>query len=280
MAFVFLGSFCGILIGKAIGSDAQCYIFAATVAWSIYTTTKKAITTCKEESERDAKKKGVTTPLMEGQNNNSETVEAPANTVNEGGEKKREAPTEADRKAFEDIKNQDLNHFTCDRIILILLNFGILFGTQVVFKSKAKWSTMQIKIGVVVAFALVCIGITAWQTNRINKQYLIREKFDANDPRGFNFKSKFDVAKIAVICAVAAMLCGMTGIAGGMVLGPLFLSYNMVGVVMQSTNQYITLVASLSVCIQFIMLNELNWLFCALFGVATVISAFIGIKGV
>ena len=52
-------------------------------------------------------------------------------------------------------------------------------------------------------------------------------------------------------CMVAAILCGMTGIAGGMVLGPLFLKYNMLPSVMSSTNQYITMVASVSVAIQF-----------------------------
>jgi len=35
---------------------------------------------------------------------------------------------------------------------------------------------------------------------------------------------------------IAAVLCGCTGIAGGMVLGPLFLKYNMVPSVMSGTN--------------------------------------------
>ena len=45
------------------------------------------------------------------------------------------------------------------------------------------------------------------------------------------------------------MLCGMTGIAGGMVIGPLFLSYKMIPQVMSATNQYITMIASFSVLI-------------------------------
>ena len=46
---------------------------------------------------------------------------------------------------------------------------------------------------------------------------------------------------------IAAILCGATGIAGGMVLGPLFLTYNMQPKVMSSTNQFITLIASIAV---------------------------------
>jgi hypothetical protein len=105
------------------------------------------------------------------------------------------------------------------------------------------------KITVVVVFAIICGIITGFKTVQINRDYLIKEHFKANDPEGFNFSSKGSVAFIAVICMVASMLCGMTGIAGGMVLGPLFLSYKMNPQVMQSTNQFITLVASLSTCI-------------------------------
>ena len=45
-----------------------------------------------------------------------------------------------------------------------------------------------------------------------------------------------DVIKLAIFCSIAAVLCGMTGIAGGMVLGPLFLSYNMLPQMMSATN--------------------------------------------
>jgi len=55
--------------------------------------------------------------------------------------------------------------------------------------------------------------------------------------------------KLAVLCMVAAILCGATGIAGGMVLGPLFLTYNMIPQVMSATNQFITLIASIAVSI-------------------------------
>ena len=43
---------------------------------------------------------------------------------------------------------------------------------------------------------------------------------------------------------IAAILCGCTGIAGGMVLAPLFLSYNMHPLVMGATNQYIGMFTS------------------------------------
>lgn len=59
---------------------------------------------------------------------------------------------------------------------------------------------------------------------------------------------------ISLVCMVAAILCGCTGIAGGMVLGPLFMSYGMNPQVMSATNQYITMVSSLAVMLQFAVL--------------------------
>jgi uncharacterized membrane protein YfcA len=61
------------------------------------------------------------------------------------------------------------------------------------------------------------------------------------------FKTTDKIVKLAIYCMIAAVLCGMTGIAGGMVLGPLFLTYNMVPQVMSGTNQYITMIASIAV---------------------------------
>lgn len=79
---------------------------------------------------------------------------------------------------------------------------------------------------------------------------------------------------------VAAGLCGLTGIAGGMVLGPLFLTYNMVPQVMSGTNQYITMIASIVVALQFWLLGQLNLAFAILLGAVTLISAYAGITGV
>ena len=68
MPCVFLGSFLGIMLGKAIGPDAQMIIFGITVAWSIQTTTKKAIQLLAKEKEMEGK---------ESNNENLLTADAP-----------------------------------------------------------------------------------------------------------------------------------------------------------------------------------------------------------
>ena len=102
-------------------------------------------------------------------------------------------------------------------------------------------------------------------------------KFDNND---YKFNSFCDIAKLCLFCMIAAGLCGMTGIAGGMVLGPLFLTYNMLPSIMSGTNQYITMIASISVAVQFAFIGMMNPYYALLFGGLTLVSAFIGIKSV
>ena len=99
--------------------------------------------------------------------------------------------------------------------------------------------------------------------------------FDEHDTR---FKSSVDIIKLALATGVAGLLIGMTGIAGGMVLGPLLLSYNMLPTVMTSTNQYITMVASISVIIQFIYHGQLQYIHAFIFGGITLVFGAVGIK--
>jgi len=65
-----------------------------------------------------------------------------------------------------------------------------------------------------------------------------------------------------------------------MVLGPLFLKYNMLPQVMSNTNQYITMMAALSVVFKFIIQGKILWTYSAIFGGTTLVCAYIGINGV
>jgi len=65
-----------------------------------------------------------------------------------------------------------------------------------------------------------------------------------------------------------------------MVLGPLFLSYKMIAQVMGDTNQFITMIASISVALQYFYLGKLNPYYSALYGGLTLFGAYLGIKTV
>lgn len=141
------------------------------------------------------------------------------------------------------IKHEESHHFTIRRFIYTLVCFLALF-----FTSKFYKETKQ--VGILVAFGIFTLVVTIWAVRDTVSTHEIKErdgyKFVASD---IIFSKTPDVVKLAFFCAIAAVLCGMTGIAGGMVLGPLFLSYNMLPQVMSATNQYITMIASFSVVI-------------------------------
>lgn len=132
---------------------------------------------------------------------------------------------------------------------------------------------------IAVFFLISMVAMTVVQVKRVNKVHQDKNeygyKFAPNDLR---FDSMNKIVKLSIFCLIAASLCGFTGIAGGMVLGPLFLSYNMVPQVMAGTNQYITMIASLVTVLQFMLLGDLLWNYAILFGTMTIVAAYCGLK--
>ena len=170
------------------------------------------------------------------------------------------------------------------RTVFITLNFCCLFATQ--FSWKLLQSEDQVGINnlqylVLTAFTFVMLALTFIAVQSIKKLHEVKVrdgyKFDANDTK---FEKVSDIAALSFFCMIAAILCGCTGIAGGMVLGPLFLRYNMIPQVMSGTNQYITMIASISVAIQFIYLGEMIFSYALIFGGLTLVAAYIGITAV
>ena len=107
------------------------------------------------------------------------------------------------------------------------------------------------KKALVVGFCVCMLIITGFAVKKIEKLHATKEDKGYNfDEKDVRFKDGIcSIVTLSAACLVAAVLCGCTGIAGGMVLGPLFLKYNMHPSIMSGTNQYITMIASISVAI-------------------------------
>ena len=81
-------------------------------------------------------------------------------------------------------------------------------------------------------------------------------------------------------CFAAGMLGGIVGVAGGIILGPLFLEMGMLPVVVASTNQYLALISTISVTSQFAYMGILNIEYALFLGVFTLIGSVIGLTQV
>lgn len=81
------------------------------------------------------------------------------------------------------------------------------------------------------------ILMTGFQVKRIKKINEIKEKYGYKwAPNDLKLKSTGKIIKTALTSSLAGVLCGIAGLAPGLVLGPLFLSYNMFPQVMSGTN--------------------------------------------
>ncbi|TNV71785.1 hypothetical protein FGO68_gene6593 [Halteria grandinella] len=76
------------------------------------------------------------------------------------------------------------------------------------------------------------------------------------------------------------MLGGIVGIAGGIILGPLFLQMGMLPVVVAATNQYLALISSTSVTSQFIYMGILNYQYALIGGIFTFTGSYLGLTQV
>ena len=259
MPAVFLGTFIGVILNQICPEMIKVTVFGVTVAWSLQTTHMKYLQ-LKEKERKIAAGEftgGTSAKLLEEHDMEKNTIEA-------------------DTPDMRKIKVEESQHFTAERVVFIVLCFSILFGTQIIYKQPDLDATKQRLVFGLFTFAM--LGITYNRVHKIKKIHEVKARdnynFDDHDTR---FDSFQDVLTLSAFCMIAAILCGLTGIAGGMVLGPLFLKYNMLPSVMSGTNQYITMVASISVASQFIYINFMNYYFAALFGVIALVSAFTGI---
>lgn len=177
------------------------------------------------------------------------------------------------------IMYEEKHHFTLKRCGFLAVSFAALFVTQSLTKSPNV--SLETKRYVYLAFALVTLLLTVHSVRAVKYAHEIKNRdgysFHSTDMR---FDSVGGIITLAIVCGAAAALCGLTGIAGGMVLGPLFLSYNMLPTVMGGTNQYITMIASISVVLQFLNLGMLNVPMALLFGGLALVSAFAGLQAV
>ena len=130
------------------------------------------------------------------------------------------------KKLYDKIIHNESAHFTCARVFYIIFNFALLLGCQIITKNpkmpiEYKWIAAGCFATINITLTLV-MGCQTRNNHHVKK--CMGYKYDEED---IIFESVGDVLKVSITCMIAAVLCGCTGIAGGMVLGPLFMSYGM-----------------------------------------------------
>ncbi len=166
-------------------------------------------------------------------------------------------------------------------MINFLLTLTFLFTTSMCVGSKyqrEKLVSTAVAIIAVIVFVIYTVVSTVYNAKLIRKIHEIKKKegyyFDPKDLRFDNDKS---LIKIMIICFIAGTMGGIVGIAGGIILGPLFLSLGMLPVVAAGTNQYLALISTISVTGQFLYMGILNIPYTLVIGVFQVIASYLGV---
>ena len=100
------------------------------------------------------------------------------------------------------------------------------------------------------------------------------------DPHDVVFSDTRQIVKLVIYSILAGILGGVTGGAGGIVTGLLFLEMGMLPVVVSSTNQYLALISTISVTIQFVYMGHINYPFALYLGVFVLAGSILGITQV
>lgn len=172
-------------------------------------------------------------------------------------------------------------HFTLKRTGKFLVTLIFLFVVSMFLGNNYQAEPLVSKsiayISVVV-FALFCLTLSYINVKEIKTIHDVKRQFayryDATD---ITFDDKASLYRVIIICFIAGCLGGIVGIAGGIILAPLFLQLGMLPVVVAATNQYLAMISTISVSAQFVYLRVVNWHYTLLLVSVTSVAAYIGI---
>ncbi|TNV79501.1 hypothetical protein FGO68_gene11049 [Halteria grandinella] len=278
MPMVYLGTMLGVQISAYMSQLLLVLLLQAVLIYTLYKTTQKGIQIWIKENQ---KKQGHL-PLIQAEERKRE-IKRSRYTTSISRIRNAE-PSEELKK----ITAAEGTHFTKSRILKIVSTFGVLFvclflidrANEGKVSSSAVWNDV-VKVLSFLFFVTFCILETLLSAKEIRQIHFIKRRdqyeFDEND---IHFDKKYTAGFLISMCFLAGMLSGILGIAGGTIMSPLFLSLGMLPSVTAATNQYIGMVSSLSVTLQFMFKDKLNYGYLLFMGIFIFLSALLGLKQV
>ena len=137
------------------------------------------------------------------------------------------------------------------RVSQILTIFALLIISMLILNmnfNTSKAVQSLIKFLVIFNFGAFCFIATLKNGKDLKHIHAVKIRdhyeYDESDLR---FDKKGVVTKVVGFCFIASILAGVLGIAGGIILSPVFLSLGILPSVTAATNQYIGLISTMSV---------------------------------
>lgn len=138
------------------------------------------------------------------------------------------------------IVEEEGTHFTLKRMTKIIGTFVILFLTLFIMGSEVfpdKESNYTLKAVAFLSYVIFSLWATVRASRDVQDIHKIKRYEDyERDEADLHFEDRKVVKKLVLGCFLSGILSGILGIAGGTIMGPLFLSLKMIPEVVSATN--------------------------------------------
>eukprot|EP00347_Sterkiella_histriomuscorum_P014754 403359664 len=310
MPILYLGTLFGVQIGTRLNEVQLATTFACVLFFVSYKTTTKAISMIREENAKKKMKylsytdkneykdlllpksnrtSKQNSPIKDresdsalqkvshqvNQNLSSVQVQLFSDTPFEKQNQQQEKRQMLEKKYQQVLKDQS-QHFTLKRSLTFGLTLGFLMITSTLLNY---YVNPMYGYASLLLFLIYAVFSTIKKAQYLQETHSVKlqmgYQFDQNDLNYENYKVIFN---IILLCHISGILGGVVGIAGGIILAPLFLQLGMLPVIVASTNQYLALISTIAVSSQYWYLGMMNWQYCSVFGFLGIIGSYIGIK--
>ena len=125
------------------------------------------------------------------------------------------------------IIEDEAKHFPIARLINFFLTLAFLFGTSMLVGNKYQSERLVDPVYSFIAFVIFVIYSllsTLYNAKRLRRINFVKKRDGyIFDPSDITFEDNKSILVVVIYCFFAGTLGGIVGIAGGIILGPLFL---------------------------------------------------------
>eukprot|EP00347_Sterkiella_histriomuscorum_P008703 403344075 len=284
MPIMYLGTLFGVQIGTRLTEVQLATTFACVLFFVSYKTTTKAISMIKEENAKKKMKylsytdKNEYKELLLPKSNRTSKQNSPIKDRESDSALQKlshqndqnlstvqvqlfsDTPFEEHNqqqknrqmieKQYQQVLKDQSQHFTLRRCLTFGLTLGFLMITSTLLNQR---DDSQYYVSPMYGYASLLLFLIYAVFSTIKKAQYLQEmhsvklqmgyKFDQNDLTYENYRVIFN---IILLCHISGILGGVVGIAGGIILAPLFLQLGMLPVIVASTNQYLALISTIA----------------------------------
>lgn len=141
---------------------------------------------------------------------------------------------------MEEIIRNEGKHFPLKRSLNFLLTLALLFTTSMMLGNKYQVERLVDPIYsyvFIVLFILYALISTYFNAKELRRVHMVKRRDGyVYDPNDITFEDNKSMIQVIIYCFIAGVLGGIVGIAGGIILGPLFLHLGMRPTVVANTN--------------------------------------------